>query len=168
MHKGPPAPIVVITSHHPVAKSCHSCSIMNLPFIWTSLSAISLLMPASGFVRPLRHSGRYTYTCDESLAGTFRENGLFSSESDDLNIAHQHRSKENDKFGTREAQSQESMQGLISLKETTLTSPLLLTMSPHPPLSMDQSLRSWHGIASQLELSLAHCRTCHFPSLFLC
>lgn len=104
MHKGPPTPIVVITSHHPVAKSCHSSSIMNLPFIWTCLSAISLLMPASGFVRPLRHSGRYTYTCDESLAGTFSENGLFSSESDDLNIAHQHRSKENDKFGTREAQ----------------------------------------------------------------
>ena len=104
MHKGPPAPIIVITSHHPVAKSCHSCSIMNLPFIWTCLSAISLLMPASGFVRPLRHSGRYT-SCDENLAGTFRENGLFSSESDDLNnIAHKQRSKENDIFGTREAQ----------------------------------------------------------------
>jgi len=76
---------------------------MKLPFIWTGLSAISLLMPASGFVRPLRHSGRYT--CDENLKGTFRESGLFSSESDDLNnIAHKQRSKENDIFGTREAQ----------------------------------------------------------------
>lgn len=76
---------------------------MNLPLIWTCVVVISLLLPASGFVRPLRHSG---VRCKKIVPSrSFHQNGLFSSESDNQNsIPHQQTGKEKDTFGTHKVQ----------------------------------------------------------------